>query len=456
MGLAETRMLNGVSANQPNQAAVAATDSGVGMVGDSGSGFLLNNKKDAKDPATDAQFGAIWKDMQAKYGAKPEKPREIKKQLGKDDFLRIMITQMKHQDPTKPFEAEQFAAQLAQFASVEQLQNINQSITKMTQANQPLERMAMTNMIGKTVTVDRDRFPFTEGEKASLNYTLPKDASEVTIRVQNEAGETIFEKDIGEQKAGDGLFVWDGKKTNTLPAKTGSYMLRVEAKDGNGQSLPTDNRSQAKVVGVGFENGETILLVGNPARPDKVNFKNVTKIEEAPPADLLPGAKSLAQAASPGAAANVAGALPSVASPGVPNGNGQQFAFQPGGPNGKGQPVTMPIGGQKPQTPVQQPATAAAGAPGGGMALNEAAAKMIQQFEEKGFPNGLSPEASSQGPDLSNAKPGPAKAASGATAKKGYSEDVPLNPGLGDNRGAAAAPSTDAKKSQIIGKALSQ
>ncbi|MBL7716724.1 MAG: flagellar hook assembly protein FlgD [Bdellovibrionales bacterium] len=446
-------MLNGVSSNSQNQAAIAATDpagSGAGMVGDSGSGFLLNNKKDTKDATTDPQFGAIWKDMQAKYGAKAEKPREIKKQLGKDDFLRIMITQMKHQDPTKPFEAEQFAAQLAQFASVEQLQNINNNITKMTQANQPLERMAMTNMIGKTVTVDRDRFPFTEGEKASLNYTLPKDAASVIVRVQNEAGETVFEKDIGEQKAGDGLFVWDGKKTNTLPAKTGSYMLRVEAKDENGQSLSTENRAQARVVGVGFENGETILLVGNPARPDKVNFKNVTKIEEAAPAELLPGAKSLAGAA--GAASGASGQ----SAGGVPNGNGKQFDFLPGGPNGKGQPVTMPIGSQKPPMPSAANSMPAAAAAPKQQDLNAAAAKMIQQFEEKGFPNGLSPESSSAGPNLSNAKPGPAKAASGASDKKGYSEDVPLNPGLGDNRGAAAAPTTDVKKSQLIGKALSQ
>src|SRR5689334_2438768 len=94
------------------------------------------------------EFGDIWKQIQSKYGAKEEKPREIKKTLGKDDFLRIMITQMKHQDPTQPFKAEQMAEQMAQFASVEQLQNLNLKFEKMSNQNQPLERLAMTGLIG--------------------------------------------------------------------------------------------------------------------------------------------------------------------------------------------------------------------------------------------------------------------------------------------------------------------
>jgi flagellar basal-body rod modification protein FlgD len=94
-----------------------------------GAGGLLNQSKDQKESATSTKFGDVFNEIQAKYGAKAEKPREIKKSLGKDDFLRIMITQMKNQDPTNPFKAEQMATEIAQFTSVEQLQNINQNIT---------------------------------------------------------------------------------------------------------------------------------------------------------------------------------------------------------------------------------------------------------------------------------------------------------------------------------------
>src|SRR5580698_10157728 len=90
---------------------------------------------DRAEAETAPQFGEILQKVQSQYGAKPEKGREIKKTLGKDDFLRSMITQMKNQDPTNPFKAEQMATEMAQFTSVEQLQNVNQNLAKMSQAN---------------------------------------------------------------------------------------------------------------------------------------------------------------------------------------------------------------------------------------------------------------------------------------------------------------------------------
>jgi flagellar basal-body rod modification protein FlgD len=240
--------------------------------GGAGEGGYLVNKKDEKAPETAAQFGEVLKSIQSKYGAKPDKAREIKKTLGKDDFLKIMITQMKNQDPTKPFNADEMAAQMAQYASVEQLQNVNQNLNKMQTDHQSSDRMAMTSMIGKTITVDRERFPHTEGVNESLGYTLTKNASEVKLSVINEAGETVFEKDIGAQKAGEQTYGWDGVKTNTLPAKTGGYTFKITAKDEHGAALPTNPKTQGKVIGVSFEGSEPTLLIGDAHQQQKVTI----------------------------------------------------------------------------------------------------------------------------------------------------------------------------------------
>src|SRR5437764_316379 len=56
----------------------------------SGPGGLLSQTKDSKDPSTDPKFGEILGQIQSKYGAKEQKAREIKKTLGKDDFLKIL------------------------------------------------------------------------------------------------------------------------------------------------------------------------------------------------------------------------------------------------------------------------------------------------------------------------------------------------------------------------------
>lgn len=265
-----------------------------------GVGGLLSKDKDAAGAATEGQFGDLWKKIQTKYGAKPEKPREIKKALGKDDFLKIMITQMKNQDPTKPFKAEEMATQMAQFASVEQLQNLNTSVGKMANSNQPLERLAMTNLIGKTVTIDRERFVHNENETSSLGFGLARDAAKTKIKIISESGETILEKDLGESKAGDQTFVWDGAKTNGMPVKSGNFIYKIEAVDAGDRSIAMDTRSQSKVVGVAFEGPEGVLLVGDANSPQKITMRNVIRIDtsgEGSPgasAPAIPGARSMA------------------------------------------------------------------------------------------------------------------------------------------------------------------
>ncbi len=235
--------------------------------------------RDQKNPSTDPKFGEVLRQVQEKYGAKPERPKEIKKTLGKDDFMKIMITQMKHQDPTAPFKPDQMAAQMAQFASVEQLQNVNQSIQKLSSQNSPLEKMAMTGLIGKVVTVDRGRFSHAMNNKETLSFSLPKNATQTKITVFAESGEPIFEKELGPNKAGESSFSWDGYKENNIPAKAGSYLYRITATDENGGNIELNPQKTARVIGVSFEGNEPSVLVGDAHSHSKVLVKDVIRVE---------------------------------------------------------------------------------------------------------------------------------------------------------------------------------
>jgi flagellar basal-body rod modification protein FlgD len=233
---------------------------------------------DQKEAATAPKFGDIYNQIQAKYGQRAEKPREIKKTLGKDDFLKLMMTQMKNQDPTNPFKAEQMAAQVAQFTSVEQLQNVNQNLNKIGNQNKPMEQMIMTNMIGKTVTIDRERFPHAEGENETLSFTLPKAAESSRVSVIAASGEEIFHKDLGKQNAGELNLIWDGLKNNGQPSKAGDYTLKIEAKDERGQNISLNQQAQAHVIGVSFEGLEPVLLVGDANRQEKITMRNIVRV----------------------------------------------------------------------------------------------------------------------------------------------------------------------------------
>jgi flagellar basal-body rod modification protein FlgD len=72
--------------------------------------------------------------------------------LGKDQFLKLLITQLKHQDPISPVEDKEFIAQLAQFSSLEQMQNLNTNLSDMMLAQQKLTSLGQAmQMIGKEV-----------------------------------------------------------------------------------------------------------------------------------------------------------------------------------------------------------------------------------------------------------------------------------------------------------------
>src|SRR5690348_3349633 len=112
-----------------------------------GNGTGVQTDVTANDAASKPKFDDVWKKIQAEYGEKPKEQKVHKKSLDKDDFMKIMISQMKNQDPTKPFEADKLASEIAQIASIEQLQNVNQALKKLESQNRPLERLAMTNLI---------------------------------------------------------------------------------------------------------------------------------------------------------------------------------------------------------------------------------------------------------------------------------------------------------------------
>jgi flagellar hook assembly protein FlgD len=395
-GISGTNMKAGApAANTPAQ----APDSAIGNPG-GGTGGVLTKEKDAKGSASEAQFGGLWKELQTRYGAKPDKPREIKKNLGKDDFLKIMITQMKNQDPSKPFDADQMAAQMAQFASVEQLQNLNQSVGKMVNNGQPLERLAMTNLIGKTVTIDRERFVHTENETSSLGYGLARDAKSVKLKVIAEAGgEAVLEKDLGPQKAGAQTFVWDGAKTNGMSTKSGGYIFKIEAVDENDRTINMDSRGQAKVVGVAFDGPEGTLLVGDANSPQKITMRNVVRIDSTGDAPAIPGARSMASALqSQGVPTTASGAAPNGeaapqgAAPAAKNGlQGNWIAFEKG-VGSKNLDGTATSSEARKALEAYESANAKAGTANAEKSSDgkNVSAEKSEKTAEKGFPSGLS------------------------------------------------------------------
>lgn len=232
-------------------------------------------------PASEqAKFGEVWKKIQAEMGARPDKPREAKKTLGKDDFLRIMITQMQHQDPTKPFDADKMAQDMAQITSVEQLQNMNQTLHKISTQERPLEKLAMTHLIGKQVQIDKNRFIHSKGVPEALSFNLAADAAEVVAMIENERGEVVYDVALGAQKKGSVAFNWDGIKKNTVPAENGQYRLRIAAVSGEGRPIEAKSSGNATIIGIGFDGTQPSFIVQENGKQMRVALENIVQIED--------------------------------------------------------------------------------------------------------------------------------------------------------------------------------
>ncbi len=217
--------------------------------------------------------------IQARYGEKPKEARVAKKALDKDDFMRIMITEMRHQDPTKPMDSDRMATQMAQITSVEQLKNVSNAIEKMADKNNASDRLAMSGMIGRSVTVDKGRFTHQKGTISPINFDLPEDASKIKISILNEQGEEVAARDLEPMKSGQNVYSWDGITASNTQTGSGTYLVRVEAENAKGGKIKVDPISREKIVGVSFEGGDTHFLVGDSKSPQKVSFKNVIRIE---------------------------------------------------------------------------------------------------------------------------------------------------------------------------------
>lgn len=188
-----------------------------------------------------------------------------KAMLSKDDFLKLLITQLNYQDPLNPIQSTEFASQLAQFASVEQLYNINSNLLKSIDAgyatNRSITNALVSNLIGKKVVVYGDTLKLEPGGKVSFGYDLKGDAKSVEIKIIDQGGNVVRSFKIGEKKGGKYNFVWDGKDDLGHDLPSGNYTVKVEASDKDGKTIVVDTYVEGIVEGVRYKPDGVVILI---------------------------------------------------------------------------------------------------------------------------------------------------------------------------------------------------
>jgi len=190
--------------------------------------------------------------------------------LGKEDFLSLLVAQMKNQDPLNPDDPTQFTAQLAQFSQLEQLFNMNDSMESLVAAYQGGENLTAIGTIGKEVAFASDTFTY-DGGSAVLGYQLDEQATAVTLSLQKD-GTTVATLPASEMTAGTHYLTWDGLNLSGTTAQTGTYSLVIDARNSDGTSITATPVVRDLVTGADLdeENGGK-LLTGS----GEIEFGNV-------------------------------------------------------------------------------------------------------------------------------------------------------------------------------------
>lgn len=196
--------------------------------------------------------------------------------LDKDAFMKLMLAQMKHQDPTNPMKSHEMAAQLAQFSQVEQLTNISTGIESLREGQKPAETFQALNFIGKSVSGDSSKLVRAKGDSShDFNFNLGDDASEIKIKVRNNlTGDIVRTVDLRDLKMGPNSWSWNGLDERGQAAPAGEYTFFTEAKAGSGKKISVTTDFSGVISGVNYTPEGPVLLVGTQS----VKLKDIKKI----------------------------------------------------------------------------------------------------------------------------------------------------------------------------------
>jgi flagellar basal-body rod modification protein FlgD len=182
--------------------------------------------------------------------------------VGKEDFLKLLVAQLRSQDPLSPLQGSEFVAQLAQFSSLEQLVNLSDRVAALALAQTAAVLAQAVSFVGKTVTARGGAFRYEGTGEVTLHVDLAGDAATATLTVVDATGRPVASREIGPLGKGRRSIAFDGrdKEGNLLPA--GTYTFRVDAKDAAGAPVDATTLIRGVVEAVLFTGGSPALRVG--------------------------------------------------------------------------------------------------------------------------------------------------------------------------------------------------
>lgn len=203
-------------------------------------------------PLNSAANGSLGNNLKASGGNSTD--------LNQADFITLLVAQVKNQDPTKPMDPSEFMNQLAQFSTVNGIQDLNTSFNSLAGQLTSEQALQAAGLVGRDVLIPGGGAVLQDGGSISGEITLPQSASNVTLKVTNAQGVEVRSLPLGSGSEGSLLFKWDGFEDDGSVAQAGQYSLTAEGLiGGEQQAFSVAVETGVRSVTLGQDNASTQL-----------------------------------------------------------------------------------------------------------------------------------------------------------------------------------------------------
>jgi flagellar basal-body rod modification protein FlgD len=160
--------------------------------------------------------------------------------LGKDAFLQLLVTQMKNQNPLDPQDNSEFVSQLAQFSSLESMQNLTSTVDSIATSYTSSQALQASSLVGRSVIVDTSTSVVDTTKGMTGSVVVPSSAANTTVKIYDASGNLVNTVDLGTQTAGTTSFSWDGTNSDGTVADSGTYTFTASGTiDGTNTAMTT-------------------------------------------------------------------------------------------------------------------------------------------------------------------------------------------------------------------------
>lgn len=186
--------------------------------------------------------------------------------LGKDDFLKLLLLELKYQDPTSPMDSEKILTQTSQLATLESTENTNKSLATLAASLASSMQYSTISAIGKIADTGSNAVVFDEGKSTDFEIYFPKDVRNGSIKVMDVNGGTIKTLPLEAMSAGVHPYSWNGSDDAGNTVEAGTYYIESAYTDSEGLSR-TSRVGTYPIESVRFDNGKTLVKMGTSYVP---------------------------------------------------------------------------------------------------------------------------------------------------------------------------------------------